>query len=686
MEYISRITHTATGIVDYFTVPFSYIKKEDVHVKVDSTESEYDWLDDHTVTLSPLPVAGTIIEIYRDVEKKDRLVKFRDGSFLTEGNMNLDSTQHFMISQEAYDLARKSVLDSAETKATANKAIKDSTEALQITSGMEAAMLAASEAAQSAAQVAEEALKAAEDSTHGHTNKASLDMLSVDTTGSFDLSVNGNRVAFESELLDESILVGTDASNADALAFRTLVGMPEVESDISELSVSTAKTDGSNITVEEWRSLLGVKDTLAIAPQTIVKGAVGEATFGCDPLAEHLEISTTASSELVVHSGLQVSAGVDGVTVLSEELASDSSLDMSSKANGTHYIYANLNEDGTYAGFGSNDTEPQVGLNRFPSRVNEILASNTGVVDTAFASSVYGANEDVYKAVDNDNSYESSWMGDLKEAFPHYIGLYRSNPILVKAISIDVVNGTASGNIAMKDFVVQGTNDTITGSGVSSTQDYATWVDIEQFQSADYYNDYSLTVYPKQVFTLTQPQNYNAYRLKILNRWGTSSVGYTYTKIAELALLGDNATDFYNTATHTHYGKDGNSISRVYLGECKIDSGVIVDIINYQHGTTVTMPVNAGVEIGVNSLYYLDKPFLGYCTSQARIYAEGKWGKTGWLFSSPASYGTRANFTDGVLSVQTGKTALTAYNFNSGSEFTTLPTSAPAKVTVERSW
>ena len=174
-------------------------------------------------------------------------------------------TRIFETAQEAYDLATKSVVDSRGTKRIAieardlaDKAIADSAQALDITSGMQDEVHAAAEAAIKATAMAEQ-------STHAHLNLKSLDTIEVDTTGSFDLSVNGQRVAMASELPDWSQFAQTDGSNADAEAYQALVGMPEVKSDIvkinndvSELSVSVAKTDGSNITVEEWRTLLGI--------------------------------------------------------------------------------------------------------------------------------------------------------------------------------------------------------------------------------------------------------------------------------------------------------------------------------------------------------------------------------------------------------------------------------------------
>ena len=224
--------------------------------------------------------------------------------------LNNSFDQDFETAQEAYDLATKSVVDSRGTKSIAieardlaDKAIADSALALDITSGMQDEVHAAAEAAIKATAMAEQ-------STHAHLNLKSLDTIEVDTTGSFELSVNGQRVAMASELPDWSQFAQTDGSNADAEAYQALVGMPEVKNDISELSVSTAKTDGSNITVEEWRILLGIKDG-------VTAGTVAYYCAESPPdgwlVANGAEINRTDYSDLFTVIGTTFGEG-DGTT------------------------------------------------------------------------------------------------------------------------------------------------------------------------------------------------------------------------------------------------------------------------------------------------------------------------------------------------------------------------------------
>lgn len=104
----------------------------------------------------------------------------------------------------------------------ADQAIADSAAALSITSGMQASVDNAAQAAQEAAAATEEAIALAEESTHGHTNKDVLDEFG--TAGTFDLTFGGKEVAMKSDLPDESRFVGTAGANADAEAFSSLIG------------------------------------------------------------------------------------------------------------------------------------------------------------------------------------------------------------------------------------------------------------------------------------------------------------------------------------------------------------------------------------------------------------------------------------------------------------------------------
>ena len=297
-------------------------------------------------------------------------------------------------------------------------------------------------------------------------------------------------------------------------------------------------TDSSALTMKKVLELSNKIENLqfgnssmAIKPQTIVKGATGDIPSSwedgwCDKPAQHLgcynttgSYSSLGDSDLIIQAGLQVAAGVEGLTVLSNELETDIALDLSSafaQPSGIYYVYADIDSDSNLS-FGYTDVEPEVGLQN--------LATSTG--------------------------------------------------------------------------------------------------------------------------------------------------------------------DFYNISTHTHTDKDGSILKRVYIGEFEFVSIFWYKVVNYQHGTICTLPVNDGEDITSDSKYYVDRPFMGNCVSQVRIYHENKWGGAGWMHwysNASGARGTTSNFTDGLLSIQTGYTSLTTNSCYGGGEFTTITDSAPAKVTVTREW
>ena len=482
--------------------------------------------------------------------------------------------------------------------------------------------------------------------------------------------------------LDLTDFCKTDGSNADVVAFRTLVGMQEVKSDIveinnevSELSVSAAKTDGSNITVEEWRTLLGVKDFLAIAPQTIVKGAVGSIPANwkedwCDKPAKHIEINSSINTSLTIKAGLQVCAGFEGSVVLSKELPTDADIDMKDLPDGKHYIYADLN-DANNLSFGSKASIPVCGQQN-PAQTQYYeprMTANTSNGWVATSSGIFSTSYPAYYAF--NGSAANEWIS-TNGSFTNFVGnawlaIRMVSKVAFPVAGVKLFRKARNSDTYPRDFTIE-----------SSDDNWATFTVEKTVVNQPVWTDAPVTVMFDEVSCK------KAYRIHITKAIGANS---TYVCLGQMTLIHPCENDFYNISNNTHYEYNSNVIKRVYIGEAVITSGILSSVINYQHGTTVTMPVNGGANIGINSIYYLGKPFLGYCTSVARIFKEGKWGKTGWsLWGSSGGYGTQSNITNGVLSVQTGNVKVTGSGKASGGEFTANHTAALAKVTVQRGW
>ena len=701
MEYLSRITYTVMGAVNYFAAPIAYINKSDIHVLVDGVESSFSWLDSQTVQLPEIPAVGTVVEIYRDTAKKERLVEFRDGSFLPEESMNLDSKQHFMISQEAYDLAMKSLTESRDTIATANEAHaiaeaarEESTEALNITSGMQESVNAAAEAAQEAAETAAEALLTAAESSHAHTNKSSLDLINVDTSGSFALEVNGIEQA-RADLgnVDMSGYAATSGRNMDVESYRTLLGMPEAEAGIAANAGDIAEVENGITGLAETLAEVQAKSASAIAPQTIVKGAVGELPAGwldgwCDRPAAHLISGTAGSTALTVQAGLQVAAGVAGKVVLSPELETDTELDITDAINqtdGTFYIYADVGTTGSMS-FGYTDIEPQVGLSRSVVKGDNIVPIMTsattpvGYIVSSNRPLEYAIDTLPYKAFNRtavdlyDCWYTQQGAGSTLE-----IELPEETAILM--YSMRARNTSDSYNAHITQWNLRGSNTGVDGSWtVLDSQVGISWA-VNELKS----------------FVLNTPATYKHYQIEVIAISSPLGVG---ASLSEFNLFGIvNTGDFYNTANHTHYDKDDNILSRVYIGEFEIEDSALAALINYQHGTCCTLPVNEGNNIlAGNNSYQMKSPYRGLCAVELLLYATLRFG-SGNTWANPGhvtwnnqgsvnSYnGSTATLYDNIINVVTAASGVYGALLISGSGSVLLPiASAPAKVMVKRNW
>ncbi len=740
-EYYTRIQYPYNGDTDIFSIPFSY--RDQSYIKVEITDSigiitayaidtDFEFINQNQIRLKTLPDIGSTIEIYRDSKKDKREEDFSNGEVYIH-ELNNSFNQDFDISQEAFDLATKSITESRNTIATANDAYDlsvaardDAAEALGIADTANNTAAQANTTAEAADTKADQAVAevtaavarvtAAETAvaqkanidgsnlvvadvlrvlgfrdedlnldlsdlaTKGETAELRLQLapLDVGTSGTYVLKVNGVDLArADLSNVDISGFVGTNATNADAESFRSLVGMPEVESNITGLQTEVAST-GSNVAAIASRVTVLENDdvqALCYAPQTIIAGATGDLPDGwtledCDAPAAHIYSSGT--NELTIVAGLQVAAGYEGQVYVSEALTEDATLDISdliSGTEGTAWIYADVGTDGSLA-FGFTEDEPVIGL-QYAKNYDSILSvfsSNTlSGVGTVSASSLYSTTYDVYKAFTQTvDSYSDCWLSanSATTGWLRFVGVSTLDDYVAVGYRIAVYTpGDAPLNWAF--LIGSGeTPDTTVDSqasiigwtqGVLKTFIFDTPVDGADIQSFE--------------LNITASQS-----------------GAGNMQIGRLELLYAHKSDFYNTAKQAHYDSEGNAIRRVYLGSVDVVDGAIEDITNYQHGTEYTEIINDNEDVTINSIYYPKKRYLGSCYPTARVFVEKHWGRTGFFSYSGFSVGVRVWSTGESLSVHTALAYLTHVQNTALATFTTYVTSAPCKITVKRGY
>ncbi|MEZ2409838.1 phage tail fiber protein [Bosea sp. RCC_152_1] len=92
------------GVTPTFAVPFPYLAKGHVSVRVNLVPVSFTWDDGQTVRISPGYEPG-VVEVRRTTPRETPMVDFQDGSVLVETDLDLSALQTFYIVQEAIDIA-----------------------------------------------------------------------------------------------------------------------------------------------------------------------------------------------------------------------------------------------------------------------------------------------------------------------------------------------------------------------------------------------------------------------------------------------------------------------------------------------------------------------------------------------------------------------------------------------------
>lgn len=127
MSY-SIVQYTGDGATATWSVPFPYISKSDVSVKVAGVAATFTWPTTSTVTITPTPANGAVIEIKRSTSPGSRVVDFGNGANLDEASLDNSALQMFYLAQETLDAVANAIALAADGKMDAlSKVIKNVT-------------------------------------------------------------------------------------------------------------------------------------------------------------------------------------------------------------------------------------------------------------------------------------------------------------------------------------------------------------------------------------------------------------------------------------------------------------------------------------------------------------------------------------------------------------------------------
>lgn len=112
--------YTGDGTTTDFTVPFDYLKKSFVTVRLGTgttltggdygdTGSDYYFLDKTTIRLKVAPASGESLTIRRHTSATERVVTFKDASILKATDLDTSQVQAFHIAEEGRDILEDSL-------------------------------------------------------------------------------------------------------------------------------------------------------------------------------------------------------------------------------------------------------------------------------------------------------------------------------------------------------------------------------------------------------------------------------------------------------------------------------------------------------------------------------------------------------------------------------------------------
>jgi hypothetical protein len=112
---LSYVPYLADGVTDIFNIPFPYISKSHIQVRINGVlDNNVTFLTDATLKTSTMPPDGVIVEVRRVTPNTALLVDFADGSLLSEDDLDLFALQTLYVMQETQDFGEgKLSLDSA---------------------------------------------------------------------------------------------------------------------------------------------------------------------------------------------------------------------------------------------------------------------------------------------------------------------------------------------------------------------------------------------------------------------------------------------------------------------------------------------------------------------------------------------------------------------------------------------
>lgn len=317
----SYVQYTGNGSIKTFSVPFTYISKSHIAVKVNgvlkAAGSDYSWDTDSSITFVTAPGTGLTVDIRRASSPSQRIIDFQDGSTLTQDILDADSNQNFFMAQEAIDAVASNIaLASDGVFDATNKRIKnlaDPVNAQDAVSKYWAENASSSQVAQATTQANNSASSAAASATSAAASAASA------------TSASGSAGTATTKATDSSnSATASAASAAAALTSKNAAATSETNAASSASSASSSATAANTSAVNAATSASGASASASTAT-TKASDASGSATAASNSASAAATSATNAASSASSASSSATTAGTQATNAASSATSAASS-------------------------------------------------------------------------------------------------------------------------------------------------------------------------------------------------------------------------------------------------------------------------------------------------------------------------------------------------------------------------
>lgn len=162
LDFYSRNDVTYNG--DVYSIPFPYIKEEEIHVYLDNVLfTDWFFLNDSQIRLRSLPegvTSDTVVSVRRVTNIDNKVVTYTNNTLLNKENLNLSQDQLLFAVQEIYD---NNIQNNIDIRAEVDEKVERVSEAVEKLEFLEDSVKIANEAALEATEQAQIATEKAEE-------------------------------------------------------------------------------------------------------------------------------------------------------------------------------------------------------------------------------------------------------------------------------------------------------------------------------------------------------------------------------------------------------------------------------------------------------------------------------------------------------------------------------------------